>query len=317
MKVTEHIKNAKKTLFSFEILPPLKGISIQSIYTSLDPLMEFNPSFVDVTYHREEFVYKKRADGLLERRSVRKRPGTVGICAAIMNKYQVDTVPHIICGGFSKEETENALIDLDFLGIDNVLVLRGDPIKSETYFSAEQDGHKYASELLGQVNEMNNGLYLDEELKNSAPTDFCIGVAGYPEKHFEAPNMRSDIHFLKKKVEAGADYIVTQMFFDNQQYFDFVNLCRENDITIPIIPGIKPMSTKKQLTLLPQRFHLNVPNPLVDQVLKCKTNEAIRQVGVEWAIQQTKELIEFGAPCIHFYTMGKSDNVQKIVGSFA
>ena len=317
MKVTEHIKNAKKTLFSFEILPPLKGTSIESIYTSLDPLMEFNPSFVDVTYHREEFVYKKRADGLLERRSVRKRPGTVGICAAIMNKYQVDTVPHIICGGFSKEETENALIDLDFLGIDNVLVLRGDPIKSETYFSAEQDGHKYASELLGQVHEMNNGIYLDEELKSSAPTNFCIGVAGYPEKHFEAPNMRSDIHFLKKKVEAGADYIVTQMFFDNQQYFDFVNLCRENDITIPIIPGIKPMSTKKQLTLLPQRFHLNVPNPLVDQVLKCKTNEAIRQVGVEWAIQQTKELIEFGAPCIHFYTMGKSDNVQKIVGSFA
>ena len=317
MKVTEHIKNAKKTLFSFEILPPLKGISIQSIYTSLDPLMEFNPSFVDVTYHREEFVYKKRADGLLERRSVRKRPGTVGICAAIMNKYQVDTVPHIICGGFSKEETENALIDLDFLGIDNVLVLRGDPIKSETYFKPNKGGHSYASELLGQVNEMNNGVYLDEELKNSAPTNFCIGVAGYPEKHFEAPNMRSDIHFLKKKVEAGADYIVTQMFFDNQQYFDFVNLCRENDITIPIIPGIKPMSTKKQLTLLPQRFHLNVPNPLVDQVLKCKTNEAVRQVGVEWAIQQTKELIEFGAPCIHFYNMGKSDNVQKIVGSFA
>ena len=317
MKVTEHIKNAKKTLFSFEILPPLKGISIQSIYTSLDPLMEFNPSFVDVTYHREEFVYKKRADGLLERRSVRKRPGTVGICAAIMNKYQVDTVPHIICGGFSKEETENALIDLDFLGIDNVLVLRGDPIKSETYFKPNKGGHSYASELLGQVHEMNNGIYLDEELKSSAPTNFCIGVAGYPEKHFEAPNMRSDIHFLKKKVEAGADYIVTQMFFDNQQYFDFVNLCRENDITIPIIPGIKPMSTKKQLTLLPQRFHLNVPNPLVDQVLKCKTNEAIRQVGVEWAIQQTKELIEFGAPCIHFYTMGKSDNVQKIVGSFA
>jgi len=317
MKVTEHIKTAKKTLFSFEILPPLKGISIQSIYTSLDPLMEFNPSFVDVTYHREEFVYKKREDGLLERRAVRKRPGTVGICAAIMNKYQVDTVPHIICGGFSKEETENALIDLDFLGIDNVLVLRGDPIKSETYFSAEQDGHQYASELLGQVHEMNNGIYLDEELKSSAPTNFCIGVAGYPEKHFEAPNMRSDIHFLKKKVEAGADYIVTQMFFDNQQYFDFVNLCRENDITIPIIPGIKPMSTKKQLTLLPQRFHLNVPNPLVDEVLKCKSNEAVRQVGVEWAIQQTKELIEFGAPCIHFYTMGKSDNVQKIVGSFA
>jgi methylenetetrahydrofolate reductase (NADPH) len=317
MKVTEHIKNAKQTLFSFEILPPLKGTSIESIYNSLDPLMEFNPPFIDVTYHREEYVYKKRKDGLLERRSVRKRPGTVGICAAIMNKYNVDTVPHIICGGFNQEETENALIDLDFLGVDNVLVLRGDPIKSETYFTPNEGGYSYASELLQQVNQMNKGIYLDDELKNSASTDFCIGVAGYPEKHFEASNMRSDIHFLKKKVEAGADYIVTQMFFDNQQYFDFVNLCRENDINIPIIPGLKPVSTNKQLTLLPQRFHLNMPNPLVDEVLKCKTNEQVRQVGVEWAIQQTKELIEFGAPCIHFYTMGKSDNVQQIVGAFS
>ena len=317
MKVTEHIKNAKQTLFSFEILPPLKGTSIESIYNSLDPLMEFNPPFIDVTYHREEYVYKKRKDGLLERRSVRKRPGTVGICAAIMNKYNVDTVPHIICGGFNQEETENALIDLDFLGVDNVLVLRGDPIKSETYFTPNEGGYSYASELLQQVNQMNKGIYLDDELKNSASTDFCIGVAGYPEKHFEASNMRSDIHFLKKKVEAGADYIVTQMFFDNQQYFDFVNLCRENDISIPIIPGLKPISTQKQLTLLPHRFHLNMPNPLVDEVLKCKTNEQVRQVGVEWAIQQTKELIEFGAPCIHFYTMGKSDNVQKIVGNFS
>ena len=317
MKVTEHIKNATKTLFSFEILPPLKGTSIQSIYDSLDPLMEFNPPFIDVTYHREEYVYKKRENGLLERHSVRKRPGTVGICAAIMNKYNVDTVPHIICGGFNKEETENALIDLDFLGVDNILALRGDPIKDETYFTPEEGGHQYASQLLQQVDSMNKGIYLDEELKNSASTDFCIGVAGYPEKHFEAPNMSSDIHFLKKKVDAGADYIVTQMFFDNQQYFDFVNLCRENGITIPIIPGLKPISTQKQLTLLPQRFYLNVPNSLVDEVLKCKTNEAVRQVGVEWAIQQTKELIEFGAPCIHFYTMGKSDNVQQIVGSFS
>ena len=317
MKVIEHIKKAEKTLFSFEILPPLKGTSIQSIYDSLDPLMEFNPPFIDVTYHREEYVYKKRKDGLLERKSVRKRPGTVGICAAIMNKYNVDTVPHIICGGFSKEETENALIDLDFLGIENVLLLRGDPIKNETYFTAEEDGHQYASGLIKQVKEMNRGLYLDEELKNSAPTDFCIGIAGYPEKHFEAPNIQSDIHFLKKKVEAGADYIVTQMFFDNQQYFDFVNLCRDNNITIPIIPGLKPISTLKQLTLLPQRFHLNVPNSLVDSVIKCKNNEEVRKVGVEWAIQQTKELIDFGAPCIHFYTMGKSDNVQEIVGNFS
>ena len=317
MTVIEHIKSAKQTLFSFEILPPLKGTSIQSIYDSLDPLMEFNPPFIDVTYHREEYVYKKRKDGLLERRSVRKRPGTVGICAAIMNKYNVDTVPHIICGGFNQEETENALIDLDFLGVDNVLVLRGDPIKSETYFTPNEGGYSYASELLQQVNQMNKGIYLDDELKNSASTDFCIGVAGYPEKHFEASNMRSDIHFLKKKVEAGADYIVTQMFFDTQQYFDFVYLCRESDINIPIIPGLQPVSTNKQLTLLPQRFHLNMPNPLVDEVLKCKTNEQVRQVGVEWAIQQTKELIEFGAPCIHFYTMGKSDNVQQIVGSFS
>jgi methylenetetrahydrofolate reductase (NADPH) len=317
MKVTEHIKNAKKTLFSFEILPPLKGTSIQSIYDSLDPLMEFNPPFIDVTYHREEYVYKKRENDLLERHAVRKRPGTVGICAAIMNKYNIDTVPHIICGGFNKEETENALIDLDFLGVDNVLVLRGDPIKSETYFTAEEGGHRYASELLHQVDGMNNGIYLDEELKNSAKTDFCIGVAGYPEKHFEAANMQSDIHFLKKKVESGADYIVTQMFFDNQKYFDFVKLCRENDILVPIIPGLKPISTEKQLTLLPHRFNLNLPNPLVDEVLKCKDNKSVRQVGVEWAIQQTKELIEFGAPCIHFYTMGKSDNVQQIVGSFS
>ena len=316
MKVIKHLEKAKQTLFSFEILPPLKGKSIDSIYNSLDPLMEYNPPFIDVTYHREEYVYKNRKDGLLERISVRKRPGTVGICAAIMNKYNVDTVPHIICGGFNKEETENALIDLDFLGIDNVLVLRGDPIKSETYFTAEEGGHKFASGLLKQVDGMNNGVYLDEELKNSAKTDFCIGVAGYPEKHFEAANMRSDIHFLKKKVEAGADYIVTQMFFDNQKYYDFVKLCRENDINIPIIPGLKPISTEKQLTLLPQRFHLNVPNELVDEVLKCKSNEDVRQVGVEWAITQTKELIEFGSPCIHFYTMGKSDNVQEIVGNF-
>ncbi len=317
MKVIKHLENAKQTLFSFEILPPLKGKSINSIYNTLDPLMEYNPPFIDVTYHREEYVYKNRKDGLLERISVRKRPGTVGICAAIMNKYDVDTVPHIICGGFNKEETENALIDLDFLGVDNVLVLRGDPIKSETYFTAEEGGHRFASELLKQVDGMNNGIYLDEELKNSSKTDFCIGVAGYPEKHFESANMRSDIHFLKKKVEAGADYIVTQMFFDNQKYFDFVKLCRENDIDIPIIPGLKPISTKKQLTLLPHRFNLNLPNELVDEVLKCKSNEDVRQVGVEWAINQTKELIEFGAPCIHFYTMGKSDNVQKIVGSFS
>ena len=317
MKVIEHFKKSTSPLFSFEILPPLKGKSIDSIFNSLDPLMEFNPAFIDVTYHREEFVYKKRTDGLLERRSVRKRPGTVGICAAIMNKYHIDPVPHIICGGFNKEETENALIDLNFLGIDNVLVLRGDPIKSETYFTPESGGHEHASDLLKQVENMNNGIYLDEDLKSSVPTNFCIGVAGYPEKHFGAANMRADIHFLKKKVEAGADYIVTQMFFDNKKYFEFVRMCRKHGIKIPIIPGIKPISSVKQLSLLPHRFHLNLPNDLVDEVLKCKKNEDVRNVGVEWAVQQTRELIDFGVPCIHFYTMGKSENVKKIVQSFA
>ena len=316
MKVIEHIKNTNKTLFSFEILPPLKGESIQSLYKSLDPLMEFQPPFIDVTYHREEYVYKRKDNGLLERRSVKKRPGTVGICAAIMNKYNVDTVPHIICGGFNREETENALIDLNFLGIDNLLVLRGDPIKSEIYFSAENDGHSYASELLMQVSDMNKGIYLDNDLRNTVSTDFCIGVAGYPEKHFESPNMFSDIHFLKKKVEAGAEYIVTQMFFDNQKYYDFVKLCRENDIHIPIIPGLKPIATKKQLTLLPQRFHLNIPAELVNLIIKSKNNDEVRKIGIEWAINQTRQLIEFGVPCIHFYTMGKSDNIQKIVQKF-
>ena len=317
MKVTEHLQKAKETLFSYEILPPLKGASIQSIYDTLDPLVEFNPPFIDVTYHREEYIYDKKEDGLLERKSVRKRPGTVGICAAIMNKYSVDTVPHIICGGFNQEETENALIDLDFLGIDNLLVLRGDPINSETYFAAEKGGHKYASELIKQVDGLNKGIYLDNNLKNSSKTNFCMGVAGYPEKHFEAPNMDSDIHFLKKKIEHGADYIVTQMFFDNQKYFDFVKLCRENDIHVPIIPGLKPLSTAKQLNVLPHRFHLNLPSELVKEVLKCKDKEDIRQVGVEWAVQQTKELISFGAPCIHFYTMGRTDNVIKIMSNFS
>ncbi|MGB2138543.1 MAG: methylenetetrahydrofolate reductase, partial [Flavobacteriales bacterium] len=235
MKITNHLKEAQETLFSFELLPPLKGQGIQSIFDAIDPLMEFKPPFIDVTYHREEHIYKSKANGLLERRAVRKRPGTVGICAAIMNKYQVDTVPHIICGGFNKEETENALIDLNFLGIDNVLVLRGDPIKSEIYFKPEEDGHAYASELLQQVSNMNKGLLLEPEIAQDYKTDFCIGVAAYPEKHFEAPNMKSDLQYLKQKVDLGAEYIVTQLFFDNQKYFDFVKECRAIGIDIPII----------------------------------------------------------------------------------
>ena len=312
MKITEHIDNAKETMFSFEILPPLKGQNIQSTFESIDPLMEFNPPFIDVTYHREEFVFKDKGNGLLEKRAMRKRPGTVAICAAIQNKYQVDAVPHLICGGFNKEETENALIDLHFLGIDNVLVLRGDPIKTEYYFSPEKDGHAYASELLKQVKELNQGKYLDEDLKNSTSTDFCIGVAGYPEKHYEAPNLRSDLKYLKKKVDMGADYIVTQMFFDNRKYFEFVDVCRSMGIEVPIIPGLKPISTEKQLNLLPNRFHIDMPEDLVDAVSKCRNNDEVRQVGVEWAIEQSRELVRAGVPVLHYYSMGKSDNIVQI-----
>jgi methylenetetrahydrofolate reductase (NADPH) len=311
-KITEHFKKAKKTLFSFEILPPLKGESFQSLCENIDPLMEFNPPFIDVTYHREEFVYKKLPNGGLEKHATRKRPGTVGICAALMNRYKVDAVPHLVCGGFSKEETENALIDLHFLGIDNVLVLRGDAIKSEGTFRPEPDGHAYASELLKQVKDLNQGKYLHDELQTPIPTDFCIGVAAYPEKHFEAPNLKTDLKFLKHKIDLGADYIVTQMFFDNQKFFDFVKLCRENGINVPIIPGLKPIATKKQLTILPSIFHIDIPDALGDAIEKAKDAEAVKQVGIEWCIQQSKELAKFGVPVLHYYTMSKSQAVKKI-----
>lgn len=313
MKVTEHIKRANgKTVFTIEVLPPLKGENIRSLFDHMDPLMEFKPPFIDVTYHREEYVYKKQDNGLLEKRSVRKRPGTVGICAAIQNHYKVDTVPHIICGGFSREETENALIDLQFLGIDNVLLLQGDGIKNEGRFVPESDGHRYASELVEQVVNMNRGVYLDDELLNTKPTDFCIGVAGYPEKHFAAPNMKTDLKYLKMKVDAGAEYIVTQMFFDNKKFFEFVDRCREAGITVPIIPGIKPITTKSQTSILPTTFHIDLPEALSDEVEKCKDNAAVREVGIAWAIEQSKELIKHGVPTLHFYSMGKSDPIYRI-----
>ncbi|MEO9884067.1 MAG: methylenetetrahydrofolate reductase [NAD(P)H] [Balneola sp.] len=313
MKVTEYIKQAKgKSLFSFEVLPPLKGQNIRTLFDHIDPLMEFKPPFIDVTYHREEYIYKKRENGLLERKTVRKRPGTVGMCAAIQNHYQVDAVPHIICGGFSKEETENALIDLNFLGIDNVLVLQGDVRKPDRQFEPEPDGHRYASELLGQVKDLNTGIYLDNEIENAMPSDFCIGVAGYPEKHETAPNMESDLRYLKQKVDGGADYVVTQMFFDNQKFFAFVKACREIGIDIPIIPGIKPVTTLKQITLLPQMFNIDLPEDLTKELERCKDNDAARAVGTEWAIQQSKELIDFGVPSVHYYSMGKSTSVYEV-----
>lgn len=311
MKVTEHLKNADTTLFSFEILPPLKGKSIQSIFDGIDPLMEFKPKFVNVTYHREEYIYKERENGLLEKIAIRKRPGTVGICTAIMNKYQVDAVPHLICGGFSKEETENALIDLQFLGIDNVLALRGDSIKTESVFRPHLDGHRYAVELIHQISDMNRGNYMMDDVQLE-PTDFCIGAAGYPEKHFEAMNMATDLQYLKAKVDAGAEYIVTQMFFDNQKYFDFVKACREIGITVPIIPGLKPIKTMDHITFLPKFFKIDYPEALSKELLKCKDSKEVEKIGIEWGVQQSKELKAAGAPCIHYYTMSNSSMVKAI-----
>ena len=313
MKVTEHIKNANgNTQFSFEILPPLKGQHIQSVFDNIDPLMEFNPPFIDVTYHREEYTYKDLGNGLLKKQVVKKRPGTVGICAAIQNKYQVDAIPHILCGGFTKEDTENFLIDLDFLGIDNVMALRGDAVKSETYFKPEKEGHNYANELVSQIIELNKGNYLDEALLNSSATNFCCGVAAYPEKHLEAPSLESDIHFLKKKIKNGAEYIVTQMFFDNQKYFDFVSKCRDEGIKVPIIPGLKPIATKKQLNTIPHRFNVDLPEDLIMEIVKCKDNDQVRQLGIDWCIAQSIELQKSGIPVLHYYSMGKSDNIKAI-----
>lgn len=313
MKVTDHIQSAKNTVISFEILPPLKGKGIQSLYTHLDPLMEFKPAFINVTYHRSEHVFKKTAEGTFKKAVVRKRPGTESICAAIMNKYNVDTVPHLICGGFSVNDTEDALINLNYLGIDNVLVLRGDAAKNESNFEAEPGGHNYAIDLLKQVQNLNAGLYLEEDLKNTSKTKFCVGVAGYPEKHFESPNMDTDLQFLKQKVDAGADYVVTQMFFDNKKYFDFVDACRAIGITVPIIPGLKPVYNKKQLTVLPKIFHIDLPTALSDEIIKCKADCDVERVGQEWLLQQSKELKQAGVPALHYYTLGKPHIIAEVV----
>ena len=313
MKITEHIKRSGgKALFSFEILPPLKGHNIKGIFDGIDPLMEFDPPFIDVTYHREEYVYLERGNGLLEKKVVRKRPGTVGICAAIQSKYKVDAVPHILCGGFTREDTENFLIDLDFLGIQNVMALRGDPVKSELYFKPEIDGHPYACDLVTQITDMNKGKFLDDALENGHCTNFCVGVAGYPEKHMEAPSLERDIQNLKIKQEAGAEYVVTQMFFNNAKFLEFEKKCRESGITIPIIPGLKPISVKKHLSIIPHRFHVDLPDDLIREVESCKTNTEVQEVGIEWCINQSRELIAAGVPVLHYYSMGKSSNIKRI-----
>ncbi|MCB0705386.1 MAG: methylenetetrahydrofolate reductase [Saprospiraceae bacterium] len=313
MKVTEHFEQSKgNTLVSFEILPPLKGGGVQAIFDTLDPLMEFKPPFIDVTYHREEFLYKKRQSGYYEKIAIRKRPGTVGICASIMHRYGIDAIPHLICGGFTKEETENALIDLNFLSINNVLALRGDARPFETKFSPEKDGHEFAIDLVRQMADMNKGIYLDDNIENGQKTDFCIGIAGYPEKHFESPNLETDLIFTKEKVKAGADYIVTQMFFDNEQFKGYLKNCKDFGIDVPIVPGLKPITRRYQLSALPRRFFVDLPSDLVKALEKAKTDEAVREVGIEWCIMQSKELKAMGVPCLHYYTMGDSETIKRI-----
>ncbi len=312
MKVTEHIKKAKgKTLFSFEIIPPQKGKNIQALYNNIDPLMEFKPPFIDVTTSREEHIYIEKK-GLLDLKITRMRPGTLGICAAIKHKYDVDTIPHVLCGGFTKEETEYLLIDCHYLGIDNVMALRGDSMRHEQYFKATNGGHKYAIDLVHQIQNLNKGTYLHDVTDVDDKSDFCIGVAGYPEKHIESPSLQTDLKRLKEKIDKGADYVVTQMFFDNKKYFDFVAAAREIGITVPIIPGIKPISVKRHLQLLPQVFKIDLPEVLIAEIEKCNNNKEVRQVGIEWSIQQSKELLAAEVPLLHYYSMGKSDNIKAI-----
>jgi len=313
MSVIDKIKNAKGPLFTFELLPPLKGHSIERIYATIDSLVEFQPAYINFTTHRNEITYKERADGLLEKRVTRLRPGTIALAAAVKYKYNITVVPHILCGGFTKEETENVLIEMNFLNIDDVLALRGDPQRGSRIFIPEKEGHRYTDELVRQIVNMNKGRYLEESLEEKSSTNFCIGVAGYPEKHSEAPNMNSDIQNLKRKVEAGASYIVTQMFFDNSKYFRFTDECKKHGIDIPVIPGIKPVSALNDIKMLPQTFHIDLPDDLVTAVQKCTSDKEAREVGIEWATMQSKELIGNGVPGIHYYTLGRSDNIARIV----
>jgi len=313
MKVIDILEKSEKTIFSFELLPPLKGNNTDHIYRTIESLLDYNPQYINITTHRDELEFKELADGTILKRTVRKRPGTVAIAASIQYRYGIPVVPHILCGGFSKSETEHVLIDLHFLGIENVLALRGDGIKNQHIFQPEKEGHSHASELVQQIMKLKEGVYLEEELKNNTPLDFCIGVAGYPEKHFEAPNLELDLACLKQKVDAGAEYIVTQMFFDNEVYYRFVKKCRDIGITVPIIPGLKPVNLKNQLTVLPKIFSIDLPQDLSKELAACKNNEDARRVGTEWAIYQAKDLVNHNVPALHIYTYGISDNVKEIM----
>ena len=314
MKVIDILHSSQRPFASFELVPPLKGSDVSRLYDSIDPLMQFQPPFINITCHRDEVEYVPNGDGSYKKMTLAKRPSTIAIVAAIMRRYpQLEIVPHVICGGVSQSRVESELLDLHFLGIENVVALRGDAIPGQRFFIPESDGFSHSSELVAMIRNLNHGHYLDPTVKNGLSTDFCVGVAAYPEKHFEAANLNVDIQHLKEKVEAGADYIVTQMFFDNQQYFDFVERLRQAGITVPVIPGLKPISSQRQIDLLPRSFHIDIPQALVSELNKAKTRDAASQVGIEWAIAQSRELLAKGAPAIHYYTMAKTDNVCQIV----
>lgn len=311
MRVKELINSSASTAFSFEVLPPLKGNGIERVFKTIDRLREFDPKYINITTHRSEYMYKDAGDGLFKRVAVRTRPGTVALAAAIQHKYNITAVPHIICSGFSKNEIEYSLIDLNFLGIHDILVLRGDKAKHDARFIPEPDGHSHAIELQNQVNDFNKGFFVDGT-QTTINTPFSYGVAGYPEKHDEAPNIEQDIKRLKDKVDNGADYVVTQMFFDNAKYFDFVKRCREFGINVPIIPGIKPIVFANQLNVLPKIFHVDLPDALAEELAKCKNDEAAKQVGVEWCTMQAKELKAMGVPSIHFYSLMATESVAQV-----
>ncbi|MCX6300776.1 MAG: methylenetetrahydrofolate reductase [NAD(P)H] [Bacteroidia bacterium] len=313
MSVIDKIQSARRPLFTFELLPPLKGHSIERVYAAIDRLVEFQPAYINFTTHRNEITYKERSDGLLEKRVTRLRPGTIALAAAVKYKYNITVVPHILCGGFTREETENVLIEMNFLGIDDVLALRGDPQRGSRIFIPEKEGHTHTFELVKQIVNMNNGKYLEESLEDTISTNFCVGVACYPEKHVEAPNIETDMENLKHKVESGASYIVTQMFFDNSKFLRFRDECKKIGINVPVIAGLKPISALNDIRLLPQTFHIDVPGDLVSAIKKCTTDKEAREVGIEWAVMQSRELIKEGVPGIHYYTLGRSDNVARIV----
>ena len=313
-KVIDILNSSKKPFASFELVPPLKGSDVSRLYQSIDPLMQFAPPFINVTCHRDEIEYVPNADGTYTRMTLAKRPGTVAIVAAIMRRYpDLEIVPHVICGGASRSKVESELLDLHFLGIRNVVALRGDALPGQRFFIPEKDGFSHSTELVEMMGRLNRGQYLDPTVKNGLATDFCVGVAAYPEKHYEAANLQTDIQYLKQKVDAGADYIVTQMFFDNGRFFHFVECCRQAGITVPIIPGLKPMSSSRQIDLLPRSFHIDIPQELVTMMQKTQTADEAYQAGIEWTIRQSHELLEHDVPAIHYYTMAKPDNVCQVV----